>query len=147
MDNKKNLGGRHTLYTEELSNKICAAIASNPISLRRICEENPDFPDEKTIWSWLSKVPGFLDKYALAKHQQMNCMSDSILDDIEKIHKYIDDNGNERHDPGFIAHQRLRIDTKKWFASKLMPKLYGDRSHTESTLTVKTHEQTIDDLA
>jgi hypothetical protein len=34
-------------------------------------------------------------------------------------------------DGGFVARQRLRIDARKWFASKVAPKKYGDKLEVE----------------
>ena len=41
-----------------------------------------------------------------------------------------------------IEHRKLRIEARKWLASKLLPKVYGDKlAHTgadgESPLTIK----------
>jgi hypothetical protein len=39
-----------------------------------------------------------------------------------------DEAGNKRYDAGSIAHNRLRMDARKWLASKYLPKVYGDRT-------------------
>jgi hypothetical protein len=36
-----------------------------------------------------------------------------------------------RMNPGAVQHKRVRIDTRKWLASKLFPKFYGDRVAAE----------------
>ena len=34
---------------------------------------------------------------------------------------------NGATDPGLVRHRQLQVDTRKWFLSKLAPKIYGDR--------------------
>ena len=42
-----------------------------------------------------------------------------------------DEDGKETVDHERIARSRLRVDSRKWVASKLLPKVYGDRlQHT-----------------
>lgn len=44
---------------------------------------------------------------------------------------------NDPANPGWrfngehVQHSRLRVETRKWFLSKLMPKVYGDKSSVE----------------
>lgn len=40
---------------------------------------------------------------------------------------YIDADGVKRTDQDVIARSRLRVDARKWYASKLAPKKYGDK--------------------
>ena len=54
-------------------------------------------------------------------------MAENLSNLVEEKGIYIDSEGNERVDSGFTQHQRLKIDTHKWLASKLLPKHYGDR--------------------
>jgi hypothetical protein len=34
---------------------------------------------------------------------------------------------NGATDPGMVRQRQLQVDTRKWFLSKLAPKIYGDR--------------------
>lgn len=48
----------------------------------------------------------------------------------------IDEDGIERTDHGVINCSRLCVDTRKWYASKVLPKKYGDSSamkHSDNT--------------
>jgi hypothetical protein len=40
---------------------------------------------------------------------------------------YEDVDGNPRTDHDVIARSKLRVDTRKWYLAKSMPKLYGER--------------------
>lgn len=51
----------------------------------------------------------------------------------------VTEQGNRRCDAEFIARSRLRIDTRKWLASKLAPKIYGlhpTENESEKSLSV-----------
>jgi hypothetical protein len=39
-----------------------------------------------------------------------------------------DEAGNKRYDSGSVAHNRLRMDARKWLAAKYLPKVYGERT-------------------
>mgnify|MGYP003335998155 FL=1 len=60
-------------------------------------------------------------------------------DELDEIagHKsndyYVDDEGKLKPDLEHIARSRLRIDTRKWMLSKMLPKVYGDKIITEVT--------------
>ena len=43
-----------------------------------------------------------------------------------------------------VARDRLKIDTRRWFATTLLPKIFGEKTQTE--ITVKTHEQALREL-
>lgn len=106
-------GGRPTIYTEELGIEICEMIAEGD-SLKKICSSN-DMPVRKTIHNWLldKTKEEFLHRYEIA----VNVRTENMFDELENIA----DNGDE------VQRDRLRIDTRKWYLSKVMPKKYGDK--------------------
>lgn len=108
--------GRPTIFTQELANEICRRIMDGE-SLRAICTEE-NMPNRSSVHLWLSIHKSFSDQYALAKLEQADTLADDII--------YIADNAKDAN----IA--RLQIDTRKWAASKLKPKKYGDKIDIES---------------
>lgn len=125
------VGGRPSDYTEELSNKICARLA-NGESLRVICYDK-DMPNASTVHSWvLEDREGFSKKYARARNIQAEVMFDEILEiaddgsnDLMTITK-----GNtsyEMEDKEVTNRSRLRVDSRKWYLSKVLPKKFGDK--------------------
>lgn len=126
--------GRPSDYTQELADEICAELAAGK-SMRTVCK--PDaMPSRQTLFSWMRLYPQFLDQYARAKEES----ADALFDDIQDI----SDNGTndymEAHDPAnegyklngeHIQRSKLRVDTRKWMASKMKPKKYGDRQTVE----------------
>ena len=117
----KHPGGRPTDYTPELADLICARLAMGE-SLVSIGSDKT-MPGRSTIHDWLNPVhPSyagleFSDKYAHAREDQADFKADEIEDIADRTLR-----GEIRPD---VA--RVVIDTKKWTASKLRPKRYGDK--------------------
>lgn len=139
--------GRPTDYTPELAKKICRAIATSTKGLEHICAENENFPGKTAIYDWLYDYHEFAEQYAIARAQQ----ADLFVDEMTEIAN------NETEDliatkEGYVgnstkvARDRLRIDTIKWKACKLIPKVYGEKSEVKSDVTVTMHEDMLKQL-
>lgn len=118
--------GRPTDYSLELAAEICARLV-NGDSLRKICIAD-DMPCIATIYVWFSKHSEFVEQYARAREDQADTLADEIIDiaDDKTGDTIVDKDGNERADTEWINRSRLRVDARKWVASKLKPKKYGD---------------------
>lgn len=115
--------GRPAKYTKEIADLICEEIATTSKSLRTICLDDK-LPSVGTILKWLREDEnGFLAQYARAKDQQADMLAEEILE--------ISDHTEEDHTPftgaNVVQRDKLRIDARKWIASKLKPKAYGDK--------------------
>jgi hypothetical protein len=123
-------GGRPTDYTPELGQEICEAIASSGYGLPTLCKQNPHWPNRSSIFLWLRKYPEFSDRYHQAKKDQVSALVDDILEisDDSSQDALEDEDGNVRFNSEFAARSRLRVDTRKWIAAKLVPRLYGDNA-------------------
>lgn len=104
--------GRPTDYNEEITDIICEEIATGA-ALYKLCKRD-DMPGEKTVYQWLEKFPSFAQKYARARERQQDYESDHIVE--------IADNAKD------AQLGRLQVDARKWRASKLHPKKYGDKT-------------------
>jgi len=140
--------GRPKLYSAELANKVCEAIATSQKSLRTICESE-DMPSVGTILKWLREdTNGFLAQYARAKEEQADLLVEDMLD-------IADDGTNDYmtivkgdikynvEDKEVTNRSKLRVETRKWIASKLKPKKYGDKldvTNTTRTIIVESAE-------
>ena len=119
--------GRPSKYTKTLAREICQRMAAGE-SLRRICTAD-HMPNEATVRAWaLDDVQGFYPQYARAVELRAMRWSEEILD-------IADDGTNDRPDgktdTDHINRSRLRVDTRKWLLSKVLPKVYGDKlQHT-----------------
>jgi len=106
--------GRPTAYTDELADKICDRLAEGE-GLISICRDD-GMPNERTLRSWaLDDDHPFSPKYARAKEYGYHRLAEEILD--------IADNGNSED----VQRDKLRVDTRKWMLSKVLPKIYGDK--------------------
>jgi hypothetical protein len=108
---------------------ICARIAGGE-SLRAICREE-HMPDVGTFLHWVAKHTALERRYVAA----MEIRAEHLAEELQEIADQepppsvtiIDGKTIERIDVSWLARQRLRIDVRKWTASKLKPKKYGDR--------------------
>lgn len=127
MPKTKNKPGRPTGYTPELANEICDSIASSSKGTKKLCQENQHWPCQDTLFTWLKKHPEFSEQYAQAKRCQIEVFIDEILDiaDDSSQDEVINAQGSIVCNSEFIARSRLRIDTRKWLAAKLVPRIYG----------------------
>lgn len=102
-------------YSEEqaqaIKARVCLEIAEGK-SLRSICEAD-DMPAAETIRAWLIEDGSFSVQYARAREEQADFYADQIIDIAD-----------EAKDANLA---RLQIDARKWKASKLQPKKYGDK--------------------
>lgn len=122
--------GRPSSFTKDLADKICAQLAMGE-SLRTVLKGD-DMPAMQTIFNWMRTNKEFLEQYARAKEESADALADEILD-------IADDGSNdwmEIHKGGYsstivdqeaVQRSKLRVETRKWVASKLKPKKYGDK--------------------
>lgn len=114
--------------TQELADRICDLVASHTCGLERLCNMYPDIPSKFTINLWRLKNESFSSQYARAKLKQAELLAEECLEisDDSSGDKRINPDGFEGMNSEFVARSRLRVDTRKWLASKLLPKQYGD---------------------
>lgn len=123
--------GRPTSYTPELAQRILDVIATTDKGLDEICDDYPDFPVPSTIYQWRIRDLDFSKKYMEAKSNQAQIYAESTLKIAQMKVTFTDAEGNEKVDPGHVAWQKLNVNTRQWHASKLAPKVYGDKREIE----------------
>ena len=126
--------GRPSIYTPEIAEEICKRLAEGE-SLLAICRDD-HLPQEPTVRNWaLDNKEGFFAKYERARMLQAHNMFDETLDiaDDKQRDVIVDDEGISTVDSEVIQRSKLRIDTRKWYLSKVLPKIYGDKTHMEVT--------------
>jgi Bacteriophage Sf6, terminase small subunit-like len=125
---------QYLIYSPEIADELCALLAEGR-SLRQITEM-PGMPSRRTVTSWLTRYPEFREKYECAMmllaefwvHEMLDIADDSAGDYI------IDEHGARVVDHEAINRARLRVDTRKWALSKILPKRYGDRVVADITV-------------
>jgi hypothetical protein len=141
--------GRPTDYSEELANIICERVATSTLGLNRLCEKYDDMPVKSTVNLWRYKYPEFSTQYAQAKLFQADLLAEECLDiaDDDSQDTRIDpETGFETCNTEFIARARVRIDTRKWLAAKLLPKQYGPVVEDKKSISESIVEKLIDRL-
>ena len=120
--------GRPSIYTAELAAQICEHIAQGK-SLRTIAEME-GMPHQATIMAWLDgSHPDFSEQYARAREAQADKLAEEtlLIADESSQDTYVDADGNVKTNTEAIQRSKLRVDTRKWLASKMAPKKYGDK--------------------
>jgi len=135
--------GRPTKYTRDIADDILHRLALGE-PLQQICRNPPEWstreawPDMSTVVDWINDDrDGLSDRYAQAREKGWLAMADSLTDIADdgtndwieretragNIVKQVDRECTER--------SKLRVDTRKWLLSKMLPKLYGDRAQLD----------------
>lgn len=115
--------GRPSKFTNEMMDSICARLSLGE-SMRKICLD-PAMPEQTTMFKWLREIPEFAQQYARAKEESAETYADEMMDIADGMPLMNPVTGAV--DSASVNHQRLRVDTRKWIASKLKPKKYGDK--------------------
>jgi hypothetical protein len=104
---------RATVYTPQIAEEICERIMMGE-SLRAICRDD-HMPHMATICRWLaSDREEFREAYYHARRVQAELYADDIMAIADDL-------------TGDVQRDRLRVDSRKWIASKLLVGRYGDR--------------------
>lgn len=138
--------GRPSTYTKEIADRVCNEL-SEGASLVAICSV-ADMPHPSTIYDWLKANPDFADRYTSAREAQAEFMAAEIIE--------ISDDGSRDYKPGpegqyvpdqdHIQRSKLRVESRKWIAAKLKPKVYGDRQQIDLTGSLVISEMSEEDL-
>lgn len=120
--------GRPTKYSKQLGDLICKRLSSGE-SLRNICLTK-ELPSAVTVHRWVleGKHEQFYKQYARAREIQAENMFDEILDIADngtQDTKFI--KGEPREDTEWTNRSKLRVDSRKWYLSKVLPKKFGDK--------------------
>lgn len=122
-------------YSDEIATKICEQLSTSSKGLAKICEGLG--VSTVSVFRWIEDNEDFRNRYARAREAQADFLADEIIqiaDDGSRDTKTIFDKaGNpiEVEDTEWTKRSQLRVDARKWTASKLKPKKYGDKIQTE----------------
>jgi len=128
--------GRPSDYTPELAAAICSRIADGE-SLRTICSAD-GMPDKSTVFRWLASNEDFRDQYARAREAQADFYAEEIIEiSDDGTNDWMERRSESEKGAGVntgwvlngehVQRSRLRVDARKWYASKVAPKKYGDK--------------------
>ena len=119
---------------EEIMTDVCAILAAGG-SLNFAVSKVADAKTQ-TILDWTNKYPELSGQYTQARMRGYQFLADDIIaisDEIDVVTNSKDGGVTLQLDATAIARNRLRVDTRKWMLSKMLPKIYGDKLTTEVT--------------
>ena len=118
---------RPTIYTKELGEKICSQIAAGK-SVRKMCK-NPGMPSPASIFNWLldEDKKKFLKQYTQAR----NVQAELLFEELQEI---------ADNQEGDVMRDRLRVDTRKWYLSKVLPKKFGEKVGLEHSGSIQVKD-------
>lgn len=120
--------GRPEIYDQDVADEICGMIASG-LSLVAALKA-PGMPGMTTVMKWRRTHPSFAEAYTRAREDQADAFADEMMaisDDRSNDWVQDPDTGVWKPDHDHINRAKLRVETRKWIASRLKPSTYGDR--------------------
>ena len=110
--------GRPSRYSPDLATEILHRMAGGE-TLTSICAA-PGMPCHSTVRLWaVEDREGFSARYARAREAQAHAIAEAALDGALAASD--------------AAAGRLHFDARRWFAGKMMPRLYGERAEPQAT--------------
>ena len=143
-------------FSAKLGRYICEQIASGR-SLTSVCKEEK-MPHKQQVIRWImsdrSPFKKFQGEYAQARQISYEIMADEIFDIADDgSNDWVEKQGKDgstymAFDNDHYQRSRLRVDTRKWFLSKVLPKIYGDKVQVDQSGVVEHNHQhtTADDI-
>jgi len=118
-------------------NLVCERIADG-MSLRKACKPS-DVISKKSFLQWIAENGGegskLSDQYARACEERGHALAEDVIEiSDDGSNDWMQD--NDPDNPGWklngehIQRSKLRVDTRKWFASKLNGKYADKQTHT-----------------
>ena len=105
--------------------KIILEISIMGRAIRNILKDD-GMPTAETFYKWLED-DAKTKQYARACEERSHVLVDEMMEISDNL-------------TGDVNRDKLRVDTRKWTASKLKPKKYGDTSRVNMDLTSKGKE-------
>jgi hypothetical protein len=129
---------------DNISKTICSEVAKGrPVAKiideqkNILIEQGKDpkyFPSYGTFNRWLSLYPELYELFLQAKSDAADYLAEEIILIADEPVKGMDQ----------VSRNKLRVDTRKWIASKLKPKKYGERQQLDVTIEEKLSDEELD---
>lgn len=135
----KRSRGRPTAYTPAVGKAVCKMLAMG-MSVKAIGKREW-MPRSTTILTWGNDPSHpFSDHYAKSRLIGFLSRAEEILDiSDDGTNDYMERRDKDGASLGWmvngeaVARSRLRVETRKWVLSKMLPKIYGDKVAMEHT--------------
>lgn len=149
----KRKQGRPSVFSHKTADEIINRLSSGQ-TLKNICScEN--MPHMATVFRWLAKgkdenapqiLKEFCEMYARAREVMAATIFDEMLEIADDTSRDTieDEKGHECVNSEWITRSRLRVDTRKFYLSKVLPKVYGDKTEVEHSGAITIVEKKYD---
>ena len=114
---RKPKPSKRIVYSLTLAARMGELIGGG-LALKEVCDL-PGMPGRTTAYKWLALHDDFANIYARAREERADLVADEVITIADT-------------DPD-PARARVRIDARKWWAAKVNPKKYADKTQTELT--------------
>lgn len=125
-------------YNSALAGEILERLAEGQL-LTQICADD-NMPDAGTVRRWVtSDLDGFAKRYREAREAGVDAIAEDVITIADLGEADKEQNGRDK----------LRMDARQWYASKIAPRTYGTKQTTELTgpegkpLEVSTSAETL----
>ena len=113
--------GRPSEYTQAVGDELCERL-SKAESLRSICEDE-HMPHRTTVMDWFNtESPRYNSEFSIQYAGARKSAGYYVGETTLEIANNMD---------GDVARDRLRYDAAKWYAGKLSPAVFGDKTVIE----------------
>lgn len=116
-----------SIYTPELAERVLVELRQHGSTLK--AAKAVDI-SRQTIVKWTELYPEFREQYAHAKAEGIDAL---VEDTIEIGDEPPPSTAHGSVDTGAVAHAKLRIETRRWYAERLAARKYGVLSKVEHT--------------
>lgn len=113
------------MFTQEKADAICARLAEGE-SLRSVCRDIGI--SHCQVMDWARENEPFRNQYTRARELGDDADFEGLVDLADEQPSRT---ATGAVDPGWVAWQKTRIDTRKWSLAKKRPKKYGDKIEHE----------------
>lgn len=117
---------------EKITGFVCYQIAQGK-SLRSILDSDDDLPSPSVFLKWIGACSILREQYTHARQMAYELLADEIVSISDENYTTDEHGVKERLSSEAIQRNRLRVDTRKWMLSKMLPKVYGDKLTQEVT--------------
>jgi hypothetical protein len=111
--------GRQSLYTPELAERVLADLRRHGSTAKAAKAVGVE---RETVTRWCVLHPEFEPLYARAKAEGIDAL---VEDTIEIADEPLPSTDKGGVDTGVVAHAKLRIETRRWYAERLAARKYG----------------------
>jgi hypothetical protein len=114
-------------YSKHIADEICDRMIEGE-SLLKICKDD-HMPSRVSVYRWVDDHPDFRRRYNYAREGQAHFYADLIRDiAFDDAGDVFIDGDKIVNDHARVQRARLKVDTLKWVAARLLPRVYSDKA-------------------